>query len=580
VTNENLNQDMECLLEDAELDEAQETKLEREFSREYHLITRDDRLEKVAEDMVLHFMGRGFYGKAMMIAVDKATAVRMYEKAQKYWKIHLAALQAELETCDELDRPELAAKISYMKKTDMAVVVSQGQNEIADMADKGLDIRPHRRRILDEDLDTRFKDSDDPLRIVFVCAMWLTGFDVPSCSTIYLDKPMRNHTLMQTIARANRVWGEKVNGLIVDYIGIFRDLQRALAIYGTGSGCGAEEGELPVESKEALIEALAIAIQETRDFLTNAGVDLDEIQAAAEDQRSFAAVSLLDDAVESILINDDSKREYTTLTNDVDRLFKAILPDPVANQFGVDRKAITVIAEKIRNLTPPADISDIMGKVEDLLDYSIAPTGYIIREPASGGQYLNLSRINFEALKAQFASGRKRIELEKLRGSINNKLAQMIRLNKSRMDYYQKFQLLIDDYNSGARNVDAIYADLLSFAQSLTEEEQRGITEQLSEEELALFDLLIKPAPKLSHKELEDVKSVARNLLDTLKAERLVLDWRKRQQSRAGVQLAIQEFLDSLPETYEADVYEQKCQVVYQHVYDSYYGDGRSIYSV
>ena len=125
----------------------------------------------------------------------------------------------------------------------MAVVVSQGQNEIAEMKAKGLDILPHRKRIVEEDLDTKFKDPNDPFRIVFVCAMWMTGFDVPSCSTIYLDKPMRNHTLMQTIARANRVLGEKVNGLIVDYIGVFRDLQRALAIYGTASGGGIEAGE-------------------------------------------------------------------------------------------------------------------------------------------------------------------------------------------------------------------------------------------------------------------------------------------------------------------------------------------------
>ncbi len=225
---------------------------------------RDDRLEKIAEDIVLHFMGRGFRGKAMVVSVDKATAVRMYDKVQKHWKLHLAYLQAELETCDEMDRPELEAKVRFMQETDMAVVVSQGQNEIADMREKGLDIAPHRKRMIEEDLDTKFKDPDDPFRLVFVCAMWMTGFDVPSCSTIYLDKPMRNHTLMQTIARANRVWGEKVNGLIVDYIGIFRDLQKALAIYGSGGGV--EEGELPVQEKQALVEELRKTIQETKDF--------------------------------------------------------------------------------------------------------------------------------------------------------------------------------------------------------------------------------------------------------------------------------------------------------------------------
>ena len=588
LTNENLNQDMERLLEDAELDEAQEAKLEREFSREYHLITRDDRLEKVAEDIVLHFMGRGFHGKAMVICVDKATAVRMYDKVQKHWGLHLAYLRGELDTCSELDRPELEDQVQYMQKTDMAVVVSQGQNEIAEMEAKGLDIRPHRRRIVNEDLDTKFKDPEDPLRIVFVCAMWMTGFDVPSCSTIYLDKPMRNHTLMQTIARANRVWGEKVNGLIVDYIGVFRDLQRALAIYGTATEGGTDDGEFPVETKQALVDELNEAIQETREYLLGLGVNLDAIQYAAQDTRSFSAVALLDDAVDAILVNDDTKRGYLTLSGSVDRLFKAILPDPAANEYGKDRKAIVVIADKIRSLTPPADISDIMGEVEGLLDESIAPVGYVIR---SGGKtvsdaapapshWLDLSKIDFEVLKIQFEKGRKRVEAEKLRGQINAKLQRMIRLNRSRMDYYQKFLELIEEYNKGAKNVDAFFTELLMLAQDLTEEEQRAIAEQLSEEELALFDLLTKPEPKLSRKEKKEVKDVARELLHTLKAERLVLDWRKRQQSRAAVELAIQNVLDKLPETFDDDIYEEKCRIIYQHVYDSYYGDGKGIYTL
>ena len=216
---------------------------------------------------MLHFMGRGFRGKAMVVSIDKATAVRMYDKVQKYWKMHLADLAGRAgDLRSEMDRPELEAKVEFMQETDMAVVVSQGQNEIDDMQAKGLDILPHRKRMVEEDLDTKFKDPDDPFRIVFVCAMWMTGFDVPSCSTIYLDKPMRNHTLMQTIARANRVFGEKVNGLIVDYIGVFRDLQRALAIYGSAAGGEAGAGEMPVETKQALVEQLREAIQDTRGF--------------------------------------------------------------------------------------------------------------------------------------------------------------------------------------------------------------------------------------------------------------------------------------------------------------------------
>ena len=260
LTNPDLNADMAAVLEDAELDEAQEARLEREFAREYHLITRADRLDAIAADIAAHFAGRGYAGKAMVVCVDKATAVRMYDKVKAAWTKRLAehveTFRRNVSTVDPMARADLEAQIAALKTTDMAVVVSQGQNEIEDMAALGLDIRPHRLRMVKEDLATKFKDPDDPFRLVFVCAMWMTGFDAPACSTIYLDKPMRNHTLMQTIARANRVFGDKVNGLIVDYIGVFRNLQRALAIYGSAAGGGVAPGDLPVQAKAALVAQL------------------------------------------------------------------------------------------------------------------------------------------------------------------------------------------------------------------------------------------------------------------------------------------------------------------------------------
>ena len=270
LVNPYLNDDLQRIIDEAELDEAQEKKLERELGCEYHLITRDDRLEKVAEDIVTHFTGRGFQGKAMVISIDKATAVKMYDKVQKHWAVHLEKLRSE--SARNPANSELIEKIRFMEETGMAVVVSQSQNEIEDFRDKGLDILPHRKRMVKENLDEMFKDPGNPFRLVFVCAMWITGFDVPSCSTIYLDKPMKNHSLMQTIARANRVFPQKNNGLIVDYVGVFRDLQKALAIYGSSTDGGIDEGDTPIKDKEALIEELEASyrpdngiLQTTRD---------------------------------------------------------------------------------------------------------------------------------------------------------------------------------------------------------------------------------------------------------------------------------------------------------------------------
>ena len=171
----------------------------------------------------------------------------------------------------------------------MAVVVSPGQNEVEDLKAIGIDVVPHRKRMITEKLDEKFKDPADPFRLVFVCAMWLTGFDAPSCSTIYLDKPMRNHTLMQTIARANRVYPGKQSGLIVDYANVFASLEKALAIYGKGQG-----GETPLRDKKELAEQLRLAVDEATAFCRLLGIDLATIEATST--VNFARVGAIQDA--------------------------------------------------------------------------------------------------------------------------------------------------------------------------------------------------------------------------------------------------------------------------------------------
>jgi len=575
LVNENLNEDMERLLEEAELDEAQEKKLEREFAREYHLITRDERLDAVAKDLVSHFMGRGFQGKAMMICIDKATAVRMYDKVRVHWSAMIEDLRKENVGAEGKAKVDLEQRISWMEETDMAVVVSQGQNEIAEMNEKGLDIRPHRKRIVDEDLETKFKTPDDPFRLAFVCAMWMTGFDVPSCSTLYLDKPMRNHTLMQTIARANRVYPGKVNGLIVDYAGVFRNIEKALAIYGVGGG----DGKNPVEDKVALVAALRKAQDDTRVLCQKHNIDLAAIRSA----EGFERIGLLDDAVESLVTSEKIKRQYLDLANTAKRLYKAVLPDTAAQEFAAEIIPVQVIAEKIRALIPPADISQVMQQVETLLDQSIATEGYVIRgnegsEVNEG--ILDLSTVDFEKLAEKFKTSRKRTLTEQLKGSVGQKLMAMVRFNRTRMDYLEKYQEMIDAYNSGSLNVEEFFLQLVDFAKSLDEEEQRGLSEQLSEEELALFDLLTKPNLELNDKERDKVKSVAKDLLNTLKEGKLVLDWRKRQQARAEVLVTIEKVLDEgLPPTFTPELFEQKTVAVFQHVHEAYFGAGQSIYA-
>jgi type I restriction enzyme R subunit len=383
---------------------------------------------------------------------------------------------------------------------------------------------------------------------------------------------MKNHTLMQTIARANRVFPGKVNGLIVDYIGVFRDLQKALAIYGSASGGGVREGDTPVKAKTALVAQLRAAISEITTFCTQKGIDF----AVLDSAQGFARNKFLADAVESIIINDDAKKTYLSLAGNVNKLYKAILPDAVANEFTAINTHLQRIKDKILAEIPEVDVSEVMEQVEELLDLSITAGEFAIAQ--SHSQLIDLSQIDFEALKNKFATtDYQRTETEKLKTTINQKLQQMVTLNKTRIDYLEKFQQMIAEYNADSRNVQMFFQDLINFAQELGVEDKRAIAKNLTEEELAIFDLLTKPQIQLSKQEEQEVKQVAKELLKTLKQEKLVLDWKKRQQTRASVEVAIKDNLDRLPQSYSAELYEQKCQEVYQHVYENYSGRG-SIY--
>jgi type I restriction enzyme R subunit len=593
LTNDRLTDDIYEVIEEAALDSEQEKKLERALGQDYHLITRDDRLERVAEDIVAHFMGRGQRGKAMVVCIDKATAVRMYDKVQKYWRRYRGRLAASLTKGTPGGQERTQTTLAWMDETDMAVVVSQAQNEAEDMKAKGLDIVPHRRRMVTEDLDTKFKDPDDSFRLVFVCAMWMTGFDVPSCSTIYLDKPLRNHTLMQAIARANRVAKDKVNGTIVDYVGVLRNLHKALAIYAT-PGAGDDGGDTPVKDKEELLVLLGTAIEETEAFCAERDVDLRGLLASGaagfakvreiDDAASVLVDKKLDDAVdeavEKVILNDDLKQRFLQLASTVSRLYKAILPDALASKYTPECALISVLADKVRSFLPPPDISAVMGTIEDVLDRSIAAQGYVIRERGDGFGRVDLSQIDFEALQKAFQRGRKRTEAERLRALVGQKLQAMVALNRSRVDFVAKFKEMIDEYNAGSMNVDEFFRQLVVFAKQLSAEEKRAVSENLTEEELALFDILTKPDPVLTKAEEAVVKKVAKDLLEKLKAEKLVYEWRRRQQSRAAVRLWIEHSLDALPRAYTPGIFEKKCERTYEHIFSSYYGEGGSVYAL
>jgi type I restriction enzyme R subunit len=579
LANEEFSEEFQAIVDDAALDEEQERALRRHFGREYHLITRDERLERVADDLVDHFLGRGFFGKAIVVSIDKATAVRMYDKVMKRFVDRIATLTELLlhsETSSQTDRESLQAQLRLLKSTDMAVVVSQAQNEMADMRELGLDILSHRKRMVDEDLQSKFKDPADSFRLAFVCAMWSTGFDVPACSTIYLDKPLKNHTLLQTITRANRVYPGKENGLIVAYVDVFSRLREALALYTPRRSNG--EGADPIQDKEELISLLVEAEAAAVNFCRTIGVDLDALILAT----GFDVVTEADRCVESILVNDAVRLEFLTHERVVNQLFKAVLPDARAAEFGEVRAALHFLAKELTKDDPKPDIGGVVQRVDALLDRSVAANAYVIQAPAAHrSRPINLSDIDFQALAQKFTrSETKRTEIDKLRSLIQQRIVLLSALNPTRGDWLDRFQKMIDKYNAGSLNIQRFFDELVKLSHSVLDEEQRAVREGLSEEELAVYDLLLKPAPDLSAAEHQALKLAAADLLGAIKRERLVVDWRKRQQSRAAVRVEVESRLDRvLPSSFTVDMYKEKCDAVYQHIFESYFDDGTSVYA-
>lgn len=553
-------------IERADLDVDQQEKLEREFAKEIHLLTAQQRLESIAKDFVGHYSDLWTSGKAMFVCLNKVTCVRMYDLAQKYWAEEIARLEKEIVHATQQEAQELRRKLEWMKETEMAVVISQEQNEIQTFQKWGLDIKTHRQKMEKRELDKEFKDPANPLRVVFVCAMWLTGFDVKCLSCLYLDKPLKAHTLMQTIARANRVAEGKSNGLIVDYIGIVKALRKALADY-TANADG-QGGADPTVDKEELIARILDTISAAKSYLQQHNFHLQELIAA----KYFEKMRFVQSGADAVSGSLEERKQFQTYATELIRMMKYADREDVAGQTRKEYEAIEAIYRQMQKKRKSASNVDLMVEINSIIsEYVQVDTP---EEGISPSRQFDISKIDFDLLGREFARAKKKnLILKDLDDLIRERLDKMLFANPQRINYYERYQQIIEDYNSeqNRATIEKTFMDLMDLANSMDQEEQRYVREGFSsDEELSLYDLLF--SENLSKQDIQKIKYVAVDLLAKVKAKIAELDhWTDKQETKAAVDNLIRDTLwAELPECYDEISISGYRQKIYEYVYTRY----------
>ncbi len=564
IARADLNDRIATKIEEAELDPDQTALLEKLLGKDYEVITADDRLDKLADDFVEHCSKRWEAGKSMLVCIDKITCGRMLQRIEPRWAAKVSEvmaqilqLEAQIGTVsdpDEIDRISnriitLRGRAEWMESTIIEIIISEAQNEVRDFKKWGVDIIPHRvvmkkgfetadgKRVA---VDDAFKDPQHPFRIAVVCAMWLTGFDVECLSTLYIDKPMKAHTLMQAIARANRVYPGKECGVIVDYNGVLKSLREALAQYALGDDDDGQTGGDIVEPIEELVKSLVQAIEAAEKHLRQLGFEATRLRGA----KGFDRIQALRDAVDVLYASDEAKRRFEIVARQVFIRFKALLMEPSSYAFAERHDNIEAIYKKLEEKRDVADVTEVLKELHKIVNEAIRAQQP--GEDHAEGLTVDLSQLDFEKLRNEFAKKvkRKHAALQDIRDVVEAKLQQMLGRNPLMMDYHRRYVEIVAEYNreKDRVTVEQTFAELVKLANSLDAEQRRAAEEGLSDDEYVLFQLLFKD--NLSKADRKKLKQASKSLLASLRDMLQKMPaWTQNSQTQAEVKVLV---LDTL----------------------------------
>lgn len=543
IENPELDDELMNAVEAADLDETQSEKVERELSHGVHVIMSEPRLREIAKDFVNHYSGIWESGKAMFICVNKVTTVMMFDYVQEYWAEAIKEEEKKLRSMGQQEALEQQRKLDWMRSTEMAVVISQEQNEIANFEKWGLSIKPHRIKMEERRLDDEFKEADNPLRVVFVCAMWLTGFDVKPLAAMYFDKPMKAHGLMQAIARANRVSEGKSNGLIVDYIGVVKALRKALADYT--SDIHGKQGEDPVIDKDELIIRISALTREIEFFLEDQGFDLEALFTA----EGFERINQIKNAADAVSVTDETKKHFGIMARELFKMYKFVTSKEINPSILRSHDAIRAIYAQLNKHVAHADTTDLMVELQRIVDEHIVVSKS--DEDKKTGTRFDISGIDFSRLSQEFAKAKRpHLLLDNLREVIEERLSIALKQNPRRIDFFERYEQIIENYNSeqDKASIEKTFNDLMRLSEELDAKQKEWIREGFDNpQQMTVFEMLFKD--ELTKNEIKQVKEIAADLVTTIN-DRLaeMVSWTEKPETRETIRLIIRDKVWTLSE--------------------------------
>ena len=564
IENPEINDELLQAVEDADLDPDQVDKVKGQLSHGIHIMMSEPRLCAIARDFVAHYTGIWESGKAMFICVNKVTCVMMYNYVQEEWARAIAREKDKLKSMGQQEALEQQRKIAWMESTEMAVVISQEQNEVSRFRAWGLDIEPHRRKMKERNLDDEFKDADNPFRIVFVCAMWLTGFDVKPLSVMYFDKPLKAHNLMQAIARANRVAKGKSNGLIVDYVGVVKALRQALADY-TRNPDGSGDPEDVVIDKDELINHIRELTEQIVSFMNERGFDLETLLAAC----GFGKLDAIKDAADAMSATDEVKKRFGIMCRMLFKLYRFVTRAEVGEDLAYRRDAVRAVYNQINQRRATADTTELMRQVRDIVSehVEIGKT----TEQAKEGTRFDISGIDFDRLGQEFARAKqKHLIISDLRSVIEERLELALADNPLRIDFYKRYEEIISAYNKEQDKalIEKTFNDLMKLSEDLDEKQREWVREGFqNQQQMTVFEMLFKDT--LTPSEIRKVKNVCIEMVEAIE-KRLseMVHWTEKEETCSQVWTIVRDEAYKLPESsYPDDVLSGCIKQIYDYFY-------------